>query len=85
MERLEYVMKIADGNDRARIHLHPIYHLTGSKQSVHWLLELKPSPADCDLCAIISVSSDVRRDVIREERRRKLRECGARLVSDLGS
>ena len=38
--------------------------------------------ANCDWCATISVSSDVSRDVIREERRRKLRECGARLVSE---
>ena len=37
--------------------------------------------ANYDWCATISVSSDVSRDVIREERRRKLRECGAMLRS----
>jgi len=41
--------------------------------------------ANCDWCATISVSSDVSRDVIREERRRKLRERGARLVSEFES
>jgi hypothetical protein len=29
--------------------------------------------ANCDWCATISISSDVHKDVIREERRRKLR------------
>jgi hypothetical protein len=85
LESLENVMNIVDDSDRGRIQVHPISHLAGSKQSAHWLLELKPSLANCDWCAIISVSSDVSRDVIREERMRKLRECGARLVSDLGS
>jgi hypothetical protein len=72
---------------RAKIHVHPENpgYLADSKQSAHWLLELKRSLANCDWYAIISDSSDVSRDVIREERRRKLRECGARLVSDLGS